>query len=161
MDSPPLPPVDAALTTELQLQVQTQYRHHSLYQRLEGREGGDSEVEVQMRLSHICSYVILSELTKNEMVAPALQVFLLQAVEMECEGEELRLLAKKEIVSVLIKPGVQHMMNVSSNSCCIAWHVGVSEVHSDITTYMPLVLSSLNRKPCSMIPVVYTLGTVL
>ncbi|CAI8024840.1 Ubiquitin carboxyl-terminal hydrolase 25 [Geodia barretti] len=111
VDSPPLPPVDAALTTELQLQVQTQYRHHSLYQRLEGREGGDSEVEVQMRLSHICSYVILSELTKNEMVAPALQVFLLQAVEMECEGEELRLLAKKEIVSVLIKPGVQHMMN--------------------------------------------------
>jgi hypothetical protein len=107
-----------ALTTELQLQVQTQYRHHSLCQRLEGgggggqgREGGDSEVEVQMRLSHICSYIILSELAKNERVAPALQVFLLQAVEMECEGEELRLLAKKEIISALIKPGVQQMMN--------------------------------------------------
>ena len=92
-----------------------------------------------MRLSHICSYIILSELAKNERVAPALQVFLLQAVEMECEGEELRLLAKKEIISALIKPGVQQMMNVSSNSCCsmARWCI-----KGDIT--MPLVLYHLS-----------------
>ena len=128
MDSPPLPPVDMALTSELQLQVQNQYQRlaggDSLYQRLDGgggrgREGGGDSggVEVQLRLSNICSYIILSDLAENERVSPVLRVFLLQAVEAECEGggkEELRLLAKKEIVTALIKPGVQQMMNVSS-----------------------------------------------
>ena len=80
-------------------------------------EGGVEVDVVGLRLSNVCSYIILSELAEDERVTPALQVFLLQEVETECEGggrEELRLLAKKEIVSALIKPGVQQLMNVSS-----------------------------------------------
>lgn len=90
---------------------------------LKGRKGrrGEQEEEyevdtVQERLSNICSYLILSGLAEDERVEPSLQVLLLQAVEGECEGggkEGLRLLAKKEIVSAMIQPGMQYMMNVS------------------------------------------------
>ena len=124
VDSPPLPPVDMALTAELSLQVRNQFIRLVGDRRIDGRreEGGDEAADlVQLRLSNICSYIILSNLAENERVTPALQVFLLQAVEEECEGtgkEELRLLAKKEIISALIKPGVQQMMNVRDSRNC-------------------------------------------
>lgn len=93
--------------------------------RARGKDGYDViEVDtVRERLSSICSYIILSGLIENERVAPVLHVLLLQAVEKECEGggkEELRLLAKKEIVTALVKPGVQQLMNVSSEVTIIA-----------------------------------------
>ena len=81
-----------------------------------GREDEEEEVDtVRERLSNICSYLILSGLAEDERVEPVLKVLLLQAVERECEGggkEGLRLLAKKEIVSAMIRPGMQFLMNV-------------------------------------------------
>ena len=124
MDLPPLPPVDAALLSELRMHIQSQFRRRR-GDTGETREGGTSssgssgggeEAElVQLRLSNVCSYILLSGLAEDERVTPALQVLLLQAVETECEKmgkQELRLLAKKEIVSGLIRPGVQQMINV-------------------------------------------------
>lgn len=122
VDSPPLPPVDLSLMSELKARMQAQYQHLG-GNILKGRKGRGREQEeeyeedtVQERLSNICSYLILSGLAEDERVEPSLQVLLLQAVEGECEGggkEGLRLLAKKEIVSAMIQPGMQYMMNVS------------------------------------------------
>ena len=72
--------------------------------------------QVRLQLSSICSYLILSGLGEEASIAPLLKVLLLQAVEGECEGggkEGLRLLAKKEIVSEMVKPGMQQMLDVS------------------------------------------------
>ena len=123
VDSPPLPPVDTALISELKARLQAQYQRlggntlRAGRGRGRGGGGGGGDVDTaQERLSNICSYLILSGLADDERVAPSLQVLLLQAVEGECEGggrEGLRLLAKKEIVSAMIRPGMQYMMNVS------------------------------------------------
>ena len=124
VDSPPFPPVDASLLAELTAQLQAQFLRlggDTLKARRGRRgegEGAESKVEtVQRKLSNVCSYLILSGLAEDERVSPVLQVLLLQAVEEgECERgdkEELRLLAKKEIVSAMIRPGMQQMMNVS------------------------------------------------
>ena len=128
VDSPPIPPVDGSLMVELQSRLQAVYQHLGggiLKARRgrrrgggEGEQGGDIEVDtVRERLSDTCSYLILSGLAEDERVSPALHVLLLQAVEAECEGggkEELKLLTKKEIVSAMIKPGMQRMINVST-----------------------------------------------
>ena len=121
VDSPPLPPIDLALMTELKARMQAQYQRHGgdilKMRRAVGREDEEEDVDtVQARLSNICSYLILSGLAEDERVEPMLKVLLLQAVEGECEGggrEGLRLLAKKEIVSAMIRPGMQYLMNVS------------------------------------------------
>ena len=96
--------------SELSARLQDQY------QRLQRGEEGWRVGEVGIRLSNICSYLILSGLGEDERVAPLLKVLLLQAVEAECEGggkEGLRLLAKKEIVTAMVKPGMQSTLDVS------------------------------------------------
>lgn len=124
VDSPPLPPVDLSLMSELKARMQAQYQRLGgdilkERKRMGREEEEDEEYEmdsVQERLSNICSYLILSGLAEDERVEPSLHVLLLQAVEGECEGggkEGLRLLAKKEIVSAMLRPGMQYMMNVS------------------------------------------------
>lgn len=125
VDSPPIPPVDLSLMSELNARLQAQYQRlggdilKARQRRGRGKEDSEEDM-VQERLSNICSYLILSGLADDERVEPSLQVLLLQAVEGECEGggrEGLRLLAKKEIVSAMIRPGMQYMMNVSNMWC--------------------------------------------
>ena len=124
MDSPPLPPVDPSLVAELQAQVQAQFRYLAAKSRRvsrggeDGGGGGVGEVDtIRDRLSSLCAYVVLSGLLQSEQFGLIMDVLLLQVVELECMRsgrEELKLLAKKEIVSTMVKPGIQQSMNVSS-----------------------------------------------
>ena len=120
VDSPPLPPVDPSLVAELQAQVQAQFRYLAAKSRRVSRDGvggGAGEVDtIRDRLSSLCAYVVLSGLLQSEQFGLIMDVLLLQVVELECMRsgrEELKLLAKKEIVSTMVKPGIQQSMNVS------------------------------------------------